>query len=467
MSGGKVGMGSVLSYGVGSIAYGVKDNGFSAFLMIYFNQVLGVPAWLVGVALLIAMLFDAVSDPWVGYVSDRCSSRLGRRHPFMYASILPIALTYFWLWNPPEMGVTGLFLYLTAMAVIVRLAITFFEVPNSALIAEITHDYDKRTALTGFRAMFGWLGGVIMAVVVYQVYLKDTVDYDPGILNPQGYKDYAFTAAIVMVIAMLISSLGTHRAAAHFSKPDAQSEGYAFRFLHNLRHIFAEPSFRAVFLGALFANLVAGVATTLQLYFGVYYFGLATVQLALITLTMIPAAIIAYLSAQFVLRGRDKKTVAVALTWAAMVLSVVLIIAKYFGLLPPEKSSELFYILAVGTFLVTTVTVLLSVVTFSMIIDLVDADQRRTGHRAEGLYFATFSFTRKVVTGLGIFVSGLLLSFGAQTGELITEETMDGVAPPYVAILVVVYLLSIACLKRYSLTRDDHGANLKAIGKGA
>ena len=57
-----VGFGSIVSYGIGSIAYGIKDNGFSTFLMIYFNQVLGLPAYLVGIALLIAMLFDAVSD---------------------------------------------------------------------------------------------------------------------------------------------------------------------------------------------------------------------------------------------------------------------------------------------------------------------------------------------------------------------------------------------------------------------
>ncbi|MFT4794931.1 MAG: Na+/melibiose symporter-like transporter [Paracoccaceae bacterium] len=465
MSTGKIGIGSIIAYGVGSVAYGIKENGFSTFLMIYFNQVLGLPAYLVGVALLIAMLFDAVSDPWVGYLSDRHSSRMGRRHPFMYASIIPIALTYFWLWNPPAVEGFALFAYLTAMAVIVRLAITFFEVPNSALIGEISHDYDKRTAITGLRLMFGWIGGVVMAVVVYRVFLPDSVDYDPGILNPEGYQDYALVAAIVMVIAMLISSLGTHRAAMHFSKPDRASHGYEFNFLGNIRHIFANISFRSVFIAALFANLVAGVIATLQLYFGVYYFGLSTAQLALVTLTMVPAAVIAYLSAAFVVRGRDKKSVALALSWAAMVLSVILVIAKYFDLLPPEKSSALFYIIAGSTFVTTTVAVLLSAVTFSMIIDLVDEDQTRTGHRAEGLYFATFSFTRKVVTGFGIFVSGVMLSLGEGTGPAITHGTMQSIAPVYVVIVIGVYLLSIAFLRRYRLTRADHRAALAAIGK--
>jgi glycoside/pentoside/hexuronide:cation symporter, GPH family len=461
----KIRLGTIVSYGIGSIAYGIKDNGFSTFLMIYFNQVLGLPAYLVGISLLIAMLFDAVSDPWVGYLSDRCLSRMGRRHPFMYASIIPIALTYYFLWNPPNLGDFGLFVYLTVMAVTVRLAITFFEVPNSALIGEISHDYDTRTSITGLRLMFGWIGGVVMAVVVYRVYLPDSVDYDPGILNPDGYKEYALVASIVMVIAMLISSLGTHRAISEFSKPDASSQGYGFKFLTNLRHIFTNNSFRSVFVASLFTNLVAGVAMTLQLYFGIYYFGLSTTQIALVTLTMVPAVIIAYLSTAFVLRGHEKKSVAILLTYAAMVLSISLILAKWLDLLPAARSANLFYIIAAATFVTTIATVLLSAVKFSMTIDLVDEDQKGTGHRSEGLYLATFSFTRKVVTGLGIFVSGVMLSMGAQSGKLIDADTMHSIAMPYIVLLVVVYLLSLMFLRGYELTRSEHDQNLVAIGK--
>jgi Na+/melibiose symporter-like transporter len=465
MAEGKVGWISVLSYGIGSIAYGIKDNGFTTFLMIYFNQVLGLPAYLVGFSLLIAMVFDAISDPWVGYLSDRCSSPMGRRHPFMYAAIVPIALTYYFLWQPPALSDFGLFLYLTVMAIIVRLAITFFEVPNSALIGEISHDYDKRTAITGLRLMFGWLGGVIMAVVVYQVFLPDSVDYDPGILNPDGYKEYAYWASLVMVITMLISSLGTHRAIPHFSKPDTASHGFELRFFANIKHIFGNLSFRSIFVASLLTNLAAGVSLTLQLYFGIYYFGLSTGQIALVTLTMVPAAIVAYLSSAFVVRGFEKKTVAIVLSWAAMSLSVALILGKYFDLLPPPKSSELFYVLAVGTFLTTTATVLLSGIKFSMTVDLVDEDQKRTGHRAEGVYLATFSFTRKVFTGLGIFVSGLLLTLGARSGELLNEATMHRVAVPYVILFIVVYYVSIQFLKRYSMTRSDHSDTLADIGQ--
>ncbi|MBD3646042.1 MAG: MFS transporter [Pseudomonadales bacterium] len=107
-------------YGAGSAAYGVKDNGFSYFLMFYYSQVLGLQASLAGLAIMIALIFDAISDPLVGYWSDHTHSRWGRRHPFMYAAALPVSVCYFILWNPiiPDLSQTGLFLYLIVSTVL-------------------------------------------------------------------------------------------------------------------------------------------------------------------------------------------------------------------------------------------------------------------------------------------------------------------------------------------------------------
>ena len=80
-----------IAYGIGSVAYGVKNNGFDYFFLIFYSQVLGVDAELVGLALMLALAFDAISDPLVGYLSDNTHSRWGRRHPFMYAAALPVA----------------------------------------------------------------------------------------------------------------------------------------------------------------------------------------------------------------------------------------------------------------------------------------------------------------------------------------------------------------------------------------
>jgi len=128
-----------LSFGVGGAASGIKDNGFEYVLLFFYSNILGVDAALVAVVLLIALIIDAVSDPVVGYWSDNLRTKYGRRHPFMYAALIPVAISYFLTWNPPA-GVTGndLFLWLMATTIFVRLAFTFYEVPSTALAAELT-----------------------------------------------------------------------------------------------------------------------------------------------------------------------------------------------------------------------------------------------------------------------------------------------------------------------------------------
>ena len=91
-----------LYYGFGAVAYGAKSNGFNYLLLFFYSQVIGLRADLVSLGILIALIFDAVSDPIVGYLSDNTRSRLGRRHPFMYAAGVPVAIAYFFLWSPPE-----------------------------------------------------------------------------------------------------------------------------------------------------------------------------------------------------------------------------------------------------------------------------------------------------------------------------------------------------------------------------
>ena len=81
-------------YGFGSISFGIKNNGFSYFVLFVYSSVLGLPAWMAGLALNLVLIADAITDPLVGYFSDRTRSKWGRRHPFMYAAALPVAITY-------------------------------------------------------------------------------------------------------------------------------------------------------------------------------------------------------------------------------------------------------------------------------------------------------------------------------------------------------------------------------------
>ena len=100
-------------YGFGSMAYGIKDNAFAYFLLFVYVQVFGLSPQLAGLAIFIMLIVDAISDPIIGYMSDRTRSSLGRRHPYIYLSALPVSLSFFFLWDPPsDMTQYQLFLYL-------------------------------------------------------------------------------------------------------------------------------------------------------------------------------------------------------------------------------------------------------------------------------------------------------------------------------------------------------------------
>src|SRR5262249_8184359 len=149
-----------LIYGFGSVAFGVKDQGFAYFLLFFYNQVIGLPAVAVGTAIAIALAADAFIDPLIGQISDNLQSRWGRRHPLMYGAALPLGVAYWFLWNPPHWTHGLQFYYLIAIAILIRMLISVYEVPSSAMLAELTHDYDERTKMFGYRYFFGWMGGL-------------------------------------------------------------------------------------------------------------------------------------------------------------------------------------------------------------------------------------------------------------------------------------------------------------------
>ena len=184
-----VNLSTKLYYGVGSVAYGVKDNGFSYMLLIYYNQVLGLPASWVGAGLMVALIVDAFSDPLVGYFSDNLHAKWGRRHPFMYAAALPTTVAFYFLWNPPGgLSPSELFAYFVVVSIAVRTCLTFYEIPSTSLVAELTDDYDERTSMLSFRYFFGWWGGLSMAVLAYFFLLPRTrgASFTDPVMPPTG-----------------------------------------------------------------------------------------------------------------------------------------------------------------------------------------------------------------------------------------------------------------------------------------
>jgi GPH family glycoside/pentoside/hexuronide:cation symporter len=462
-----------LFYGVGAAAYGIKDNGFAFLLLIYYSQVLGLPQTLVGTGIFLALIVDALSDPIVGSVSDNLRTRWGRRHPFMYFAALPIAILYYFLWSPPiGLSNDGLFVYFLVMAILVRISITFYEIPSSALVAELTEDYHQRTIFMSLRHFFGWCGGLSLSVYAYSVLLVPTEEYPIGVLNPAGYQTYGLVASILMLAAMWLSALGTHRYIPHLkkSRTAAQSNNLRTIVLQTLETL-KNKSFAAIFICALFAALAAGLVSALSIYFNTYYWELDNKQIAALVATLFIAAVLSAIIAPILGKRFGKKHAAIGVGLCAALLTPLPYILRSLGLFPDNGTDTLFYALAGFQLVDVTLIIISAILVDSMIADIVEQSELLTGRRSEGIFFAARSFIRKSVSGVGVLLATTILS----VINFPTDAVPGAVAPEvifnlgllYVPAIFTLYIISIGAIFAYRITRDIHEDNLHQLLDGA
>jgi len=455
----------MLFYGVGSAAYGVKDNGFAYFLLLFYNQVMHLPAQWVGVGIMIALIFDAITDPMVGYVSDNLHSRWGRRHPLMYASALPVAVSYYLLWNPPTTWSNeALFGYFLVTAITVRICITFYEIPSTSLVSELTDDYDERTKMLGYRFFFGWWGGLSMAVLAYLVFLPES---EGGVRYREGYETYGLVAAVIMVAAILTSALGTHKHIPRLRKPPHQ-DGFNFsRTANELRETLSNRNFLMLFISAIFSAMAAGISTSLNIYFNTYFWGLTSEQIGMLNLPLfLSAAVALFVAPQLSIRI-GKKYAGIGVAAVAFFGAPLPVALRLLDLMPANGTPALFYTLLIFTAVEVTLIIVASILISSMVADIVEDSELTTGRRSEGVFFAARSFAQKAVHGVGTLSATMILTaiqfpVGAAPGE-VSEDIIRDLGLVFVPVLMVVYLIALALLTGYRISRESHGENLRRL----
>jgi len=455
---------------VGAVAYGVKENGFAYFLLFYYSQVLGLRASLAGAALMIALLLDAVSDPLVGYVSDHWHSRMGRRHPFMYSAALPLALCYALLWNPPrDLESQALFLYLLGFAVLVRTLITLYEIPNTSLVAELTEDYDERTRLVSYRYFFGWFGGLAMAGLAYTVFLRTSSANPDGVLYADGYRAYGIAAAALILLSVVTSAGGTHRYIPDLKPPPERRHLGVHARLGELRETLSNRSFQALFWGGLFAAMAAGFSAALNLYLVTYFWGLSPEEIRyFILLNFFSAALAAVLAARFTSRF-DKRQAAVGLFAFSIFFGSAPVLLRLVGFFPGNDHPVLLPLLLSHNFIEVAVVVMVGIAISSMVADIAEENELRTGRREEGLFFAARSFAAKATTGVGTFLAGLALeTIGLEAGARpadVAPSALVRLGIIFGPALMVLYLIALACVSRYQISRTGHAEHIELLAQ--
>jgi Na+/melibiose symporter-like transporter len=460
-----------LFYGFGAVANGVKSNAFNYFMLFFYSQVVGVEAALVGLAMLVIMVADAISDPVIGHISDSWQSRWGRRHPFMYFSAIPVSVCFFLIFVPPtDMSQAMTVTYFLVVAIALRTFITMFEIPSSALVPEFTADYDQRTSILAYRYFFGWWGGVTIAILAYKIFFASTDEFLDGRLNPASWFNYGLFGACIIFISIMIASIGTHNQIPFLIKPKTNTQAFNFkRTFGEMFESLSNRNFLVVFCSALVAAMAAGVNMSLLLYFTTYFWGFSSTEIGTLNLVYYFSALSALMLAPRLTAKRDKHRVAIFTYLFAAMLLPLPVVMRLVGLFPENDSDWLLPIMMLHGYIDVTGVIIAQILIGSMIADIVEDSQKKTGRRSEGLFFAGQSFATKVVNGFGVFATGIIISVisfpqDAAPGE-VPQSILNNMAYIYVPVVVIFYLIAIYILTKYKITRSSHEDNLQAIVK--
>jgi Na+/melibiose symporter-like transporter len=457
-------------YGFGSIAYGIKDNGFRALLLIYYNQVVGLPAGLVATAIMIALVVDSIFDPIIGQISDTWHSKWGRRHPFMYAAAVPSAISFLFLWNPPlHWSQSQLLAYLVVAAVVVRTFITLYEIPSSALVSELTSNYDERTSLMSYRFLFFFWGSLTLTILTYRVLMVTDAAHPVGQLNPASYVRYGWVASAMMLTAILVSAIGTHRWIPRLRQPPAAKKKSLFAIAKDMYDTLAHRSFLMVTVAGLCKGMALGISGSLGLYMNTFFWQLSAPQLAILTLDGFFTALFAASLTPRVSKRFGKKNTIIWFFALSFIIGVTPQVLRVMGLFFENGSPWLVPTLFVHGVIFGTFGIGSTILASSMIADCVEDSELRTGRRSEGLFFSASSLIQKAISGVGVMGSGLILAYIAFPAKakpgMVDQSVLNNLVLTAVPTSGLLYAVGTVCLVMYGISRSKHEANLRELAK--
>lgn len=386
------------------------------YLLFFYTSVVGLRADYAGYALGLAVLWDAVTDPVMGFVSDRTRSRWGKRRPWILLGSFALALAFAALFSPPNLDSQfSKFLYLIIAYMGVNTAMTLAAIPHAALGGELSFERDERTELFGWRMLFRY-GGFLLAVILLGLFSGG--EGAEG-MSSQGATRFAMVIGVVAILA----AVGTVYAVGKRDRPAVipthVTTGGASRILGFLRANWSAVR-NPVFLPLLLAFIVAQAGRTINASLALPYYtvrlGLAEQDVFLYVLVLFmfiaaPAiAVWVWLARRF---GKKWPAFGGALS-LGLLTSVMYLVMPAGKLWPP-----MLFAAGIGGFLISS-----AVLFDALVADIVDYDELKSGEHREGLYFGVWMLATKFARALGLAATGHLLAFtGYQEGA--TEQAPE------------------------------------------
>ncbi len=435
-------------YGSGEWCGAVTATARSLFLNYFLVTVVGVNINSVGRILFVGRVWDALNDPMVGMISDRFHSSWGRRRPLMLAAALPLGLSFAVLWwRPGNLEGAGLVLYFLVVSIVLDTVLTLFAVPHTALLAELTDDYNTRINYTVWRNAFFILGALIVGVT-FKLLAEDFLGQmgeQSDVLRGYMLTGWIFGGSLLIAPILIVAVVNEN---PNVQKPTERNP------LRLFRQAFSNGPFRM--LSAAYFLAFSGLEILVVTF--VWYLNIVLAvpspwDNAMIGVLLSAALISLPLINVLVRRwGKKRSYIIISVVWC---ISMPVLAVFPGGNLP----WLVVFFIWLGTLYSAGITI-----PWTMLPDVLEYDELKTGTRSEGLFTAYLVFFRKlgsaVVTLLANFVLGRA---GFEEGTFATQiaqpESVHLAMRLLIGIVPTVLVLgSIVFIRRYPITRTYHEA---------
>ncbi len=450
-----LGLGLKLAYAAGGLLDGVANQAVSIFFFFYATTVCGASPSLAGMAVAAGLVIDAAVDPLIGSLSDGWRSRLGRRLPFLLVGAPATALFLVLVFSLP-ITLTGeaLIGWITLLSIGLRVSISLFLLPYNAVGAELSEDYGERSSIAAWRWAAAMIGGLLAVLLGFGVFFGGP----EGLARRAAYPGFGLAIAVVGGLGATIAmrAVGLTRDRQH--PPPVTPAPALPELLKGLREIFANRSFRVLFIGAVLLFSALGLHATLGLHANTYFWRLKPQQTQAVTLALFGGLLVGAPLAGPLLKLMEKRTVLlVGLLGFGAAFSVPASL-RLLGLLPLEGSA-LVVLLASAVFCGGGLMATAAIAFASMMADATDEHEHLFGARREGLYFAGWAFASKAAAALGALMAGVgldLAGFHAEGGAVPTAAAIRWVGAIYGLGAGALAIASAGTCLLYALNAERH-----------
>lgn len=469
MSSRKLTLKTKLAFGIGATGEGATNWIFAGLTFFFYNQVLGLSGSLTGLAVLIAIIFDAISDPIMGSISDRFVSKLGRRHPFMFAAPFPTVIAIYLMFFPPiGLSEYGLFGWLIFSTILLRLSITLFAVPHLALGAELSDDYFERSRVMSYNNLLGYMGVIIMHIFVWFLIFPFFAGEKIGQLYQESYTPIAIFSMILISLCILSSAYFTKDRIPYLKQPSRnESQIKIIDLFKDIIGAISNRNYARLLVGMFFLSMLIGTHETLAIYMGTFFWELSPLQIGWLIINNILGYAFGFIATAKLHQRFDKPIVIVAsvigltIFWSASANIALL------GFAPERGSWEIVFMIIFLGSIASASGSILHISVMSALADIADEHELNTGIRQEGVFYAARAFFSKTSNGIGHVIAGVALDFIAFPANAIPgkipEETLFNLGLIDGPFAMIWGLIAVFFYARYKITKESHAGIQKKL----